>query len=170
MSLTQLETMGEARFGEALDVGGGDEVASVDKCGGLDGGFEGEGSAGADADFYGGVGAGFGDYFVDVVVGGVFDEDVAGKDLEGFDVLFFDCGLDVDVVVVEGSGAEHGFFGLGVWVAHGDAHEEAVELGVGEGECGLEVDWVLGGDDDEGTLDGVGFTVDGDESAFHGFE
>ncbi len=55
-------------------------------------------------------------------------------------------------------------------VADGQAHEEAVELGFGEGEGAFVFDGVLSGHDHEGAGQGMGDAVDGDLLLLHGFE
>ena len=67
-------------------------------------------------------------------------------------------------------GVEHRQLGLLVGVADGDAHQEAVELALGQREGALVLDGVLGGHDEERRVEGVGVAVDGDLALGHGLE
>ena len=60
--------------------------------------------------------------------------------------------------------------GVAARVPHGDPHEEAVELGLGQGIGALELDRVLGGDHHERPGEAVGVRVDRDLALFHRFE
>ena len=51
-----------------------------------------------------------------------------------------------------------------------DLQHEAVDLGLGEGVGAFLLDGVLGGEDEEGVGEGVGFLADGDLALLHGFE
>ena len=65
-----------------------------------------------------------------------------------------------------GLAEEHVDFLLG----SGDAHREAVELGFRQGVGAVELDRVLGGDDEEGGGKAVGGALDGGLPFAHGFE
>ena len=55
-------------------------------------------------------------------------------------------------------------------VVDDDLEHEAVDLGLGQGVCALLFDGVLGRQDEEGGVDGIGAVADGDLSFLHGFE
>ena len=50
------------------------------------------------------------------------------------------------------------------------AHQEAVELGLGQRERPFQLDRVLGGQDEERLRERSGLAVDGDLALFHRFE
>ncbi len=56
---------------------------------------------------------------------------------------------------------------LGIRVAHGQAHQEAVELGFGQRIRAFQLDRVLGGDHEEWRLEGEALAFDGDLRLLH---
>ncbi|CAN4071209.1 Arginine-binding extracellular protein ArtP, partial [Dysosmobacter welbionis] len=67
-------------------------------------------------------------------------------------------------------GSEHGGLLPGGGVAHGELEEEAVQLGSGQGEGGLRLHGVLGGQDHEGWGQGIGDAVYGHLPFLHGLQ
>ena len=65
---------------------------------------------------------------------------------------------------------EHGQFGRAVGVADQKLHQEAIELGLGQGIGSLVLDRVLGGQDPEGLGENERLVADGDLPFLHGFE
>ena len=164
------DAVGEYGDGEFFDVVGEDVVAAADEGEGAAGAEEAEGGAGGGAE--GGVGVlsgGFGEgdeVFANQAVhidflGGFLQGEYLFRGGDGRQVKdgvgVFLLGDDADFLVEAG-------------VAEADAHQEAIQLGFGEGEGAFVFDGVLGGDDEEGRGQGVGDAVDGDLAFFHGFQ
>ena len=160
----------EGEGGELLDFIGGNVFAAADDGEGLGAAVEAHGGAGAGAQLDLGMGA-----------GGLGDtDDIVTED--GVDIDALGEGLEVEDIVAGGDGGEGGE-GVGVFeaeehvlllgfvgVAEVKAEEETVELGRGEGEGALELDGVLGGDDEEGSGEGAGNVVYGELAFAHGLE
>ena len=96
--------------------------------------------------------------------------DFLGGFLEGDDLFGGGDGLQVKDGVGVFLLGDDGDFLVEAGVAEADAHQEAVELGFGEGEDAFVFDGVLGGDDQEWGGQRVGDAVDGDLALGHGFE
>ena len=160
---------------EHLDVVGGDEVPAVD--GGVGSGDleEAEASPGAGSHLYHGVVPGGSDYVADVVDYLVVDVDVPLYEiLHRHELLLVGHRLDdVGGIVpppVDSPLQDQALLVLRLHVSHGQLDEEAVHLGLRERIRALELDGVLGGDDEEGGCEPVGLTFDGDLPLLHGLE
>ena len=117
----------------------------------------------------GGAGAGAADEIDGEGVEVLGDGDAADEVLEGED-----AGAVEDVGEFGEAGAGGGFgdgdFFIAGGVVDADHEHEAVELGFGEGVGAFLFDGVLGGEDEEGGVEGVGAAGDGDFVLLHGFE
>src|SRR5206468_2376316 len=56
------------------------------------------------------------------------------------------------------------------WIAHLDAHQEAIKLRLGKRVSTVVFDWILRGDDQERLRQRMSFPIDGDLRFVHGFE
>ncbi len=110
------------------------------------------------------------DEFDDIVFDIRVDSNVLSELLEGDELFWSDDGLKL---IDDGGLAEALEDNVVVFlsrVAELDLDEEAVDLGLGKGESALELDGVLGSEDDEGAGEEAGIAFDGDLAFLHSLE
>ena len=159
--------MGDDRPGHGLYILGGDEVPALYEGVGLGGPEEGQGAPGAYAQLYplhtaGGLAEGgyvAHHYLVDVYLPGLL--------LKGEYVLLGADGFELRKGLGRAEALQNGHLLLGGGGSHGYAHEEAVQLGLGQGIGAKGLHRVLGGDNEEGGRQLPGDAVNGDGALGH---
>ena len=162
--------MGECGDGQGFDVIGQGEVATVDGSQSAGGAKEGERAARAGAQVDVGVLArGRGqsnDVFLNLIidVDGLHSFGCRRKFLARHDLRDVLDGVMISLRV------EDGHLVAFLWVAEVNAHDEAVDLGFRERKGAFVFDRVLGGENQEGPVQGIGGAVHGHLAFFHRFE
>jgi len=162
--------MREDGNGELLEIVGKAEVATIEKSTGLCGALEHEGAARAHAEKKLIGLAGAIDDLEGVVVKGGIDFDARDDFLHRKDIGDTGDRFDRGDRIIAGAAAQDFALGFVRRVAHLDAHEEAIELGLGEGVSAVMLDGVLRGDDEEGLRKRKSASVDGDLRFVHSLE
>ena len=164
------EAMLKNEGGKIFEVVRDNVGAAAKGCQGLAGPIQSKHRAGAAAELDLGVGAGGVNEFDDIVFDIGVDSNILSEFLERDKLFRGDDGLKL---VDNGGLTEALEDDVVVFlrrVAKFDLDEEAVDLGLGERESALELDGILGSEDDEGAGEESGIAFDGNLTFLHGLE
>ena len=170
VSLGGAQSMAGHRREDGLEIIGQDQAAAVDPRPGTGCRQEGQPRPGAEAVTPGTIPAGRLDQDLKVVDEGRRHMDRGHNILEGDKFCRGHQRQQTIRRLPSAPGSQQSFFGRPIGIAQFEAHEEAVELRLGQGKGTDLVGRILGGDDEKGRGKAAGFALGGDLAFLHGFE